>query len=194
MAIGPSYKSMRKGQALTAKGLDANIVKGPQRGMAVSGNADLRRFQDGLSVDLPDSGGVAGASNYIKQAQIQSLYDDYYEVKEYAPVTDSVIGSVFGVGKPYTQQITLFPDASENHAVGDIITILKAVSNVSVGGEYLRWVEGGGGGGGTAIKSADNKTALTAIMSEGDIGYTTGTTKRYYVRIDSATICISHLE
>lgn len=194
MAIGPSYKSPRKGQALTAKGLDANIVKGPQRGMAVSGNADLRRFQDGLSVDLPDSGGVAGASNYIKQAQIEALFDDYYEVKEYAPVSASTVGSTFAVGKPYNKQITLFPSATEVHEVGDIITILKAVSNVSVGGQYLRWVEGGGGGGSSVIKSADNKTALTALMNEGDIGYTTGTTKRFYVRVDATTICISHLE
>lgn len=194
MAIGKSYQPPRKGQPLTAKVLDANIVKGPQRGMAVSGNANLRRFQDGLSVDLPNNGGVAGASNYVKQAQIEAIYDDYYEVKVYQPVSDTTTGATFGVAKPYNQQLTVYPSAGESHTVGDIITILKTTSNVVVGGEYLAWTEAGSGGAGSGILSADNKTALTALMSEGDIGYTTGTTKRFYVRINATTICISHLE
>lgn len=194
MAIGKSYQPPRKGQALTAKNLDANIVKGPQRGMAVSGNANLRRFQDGLSVDLPNSGGVAGASNYVKQAQIEAIYDDYYEVKIYQPVSNTTTGATFGVAKPYNQQLSLHSGAGEAHEVGDVITILKTTSNVTVGGEYLNWTEAGSGGGGSNILNADNKTALTALMSEGDIGYTTGTTKRFYVRIDATTVCISHLE
>ena len=44
------------------------------------------------------------------------------------------------------------------------------------------------------LKTADDKGLLEDILSEGEIGYTTGTTKRFYVRVDATTICISHLE
>jgi hypothetical protein len=125
MAIGPSYKSPRKGQALTAKGLDANIVKGPQRGMAVSGNADLRRFQDGLSVDLPDSGGVAGASNYFRWAQIISVSEDYLVCKAFNVIAGTTSGDNFNVAKPYLLQQYPFNGESITYIDGETITYTK---------------------------------------------------------------------
>jgi hypothetical protein len=44
------------------------------------------------------------------------------------------------------------------------------------------------------FKTAEDRAALDAVMDEGEIGYTTGTTKRFYLKIDEAMICFSHLE
>lgn len=194
MAIGKQYKPVSKGQPVTARMFNNDIVRGGRNGQTYSGNVDRRNFPDGVAVDVPGGGGVPGYSNYQKLAVIQDIFDDYYEVLTYNPVADSTSGNAYNVAKPYNQQITIFPDTDEAHEVDDIILILRATSNVSVGGEYLNWIEAGSGSGGSTIKSADNKTALTAIMEEGDIGYTTGSTKRFYVRVASTTICISHLE
>lgn len=194
MAAGKSYQPVKPGQQLKARDVNNNLVRGPQRGQAYSGNVNRRNFPDGVAVDLPNTQTVASASVYQKHAKIIDLFDDYYEVQTYNNVDGDVTGASFYAAKPYNQQITTFPLATEQHEVNDIILILKAVSNIVVGGEHLQWVEAGSGGGGSTIKSAADKTALTAIMSEGDIGYTTGTTKRFYVRVNSTTICISHLE
>ena len=195
MGVGKTYSPARPGQPLRARDVNNNIVRAPMRGQTVSGGGNSKRlFPDGVAVDLPDSGSVPGYSTYQKLAQIESLHDDYYTVVEYSPVSDTTVGQSFYVGKPYNQQITTFPEATEAHEVGDVILILRATSNVNISGEYPQWIEAGSGGGGIGIKSAANKTALTALMSEGDIGYTTGTPKRFYVRIDSSTLCISHLE
>ena len=125
MAIGKSYQPPRKGQALTAKNLDANIVKGPQRGMAVSGNANLRRFQDGLSVDLPNSGGVAGASNYIRWAEIQSVSEDYLTCKQLDIVSGSVSGEEFAVAKPWLLMQSPFDGEAIAYIDGDTIIYTK---------------------------------------------------------------------
>jgi hypothetical protein len=193
MAVGQTYKPVGKGQAVTANSTNAN-ARAVQRGQTYSGNVNRRNFQEGVAVDFPQNGSVAGSSVYQKLAQIEAIYDDYYEVVTYNPVADSTTGATYGAAKPYNQQITIFPEATEAHEVGDIILILKATSNVSVDGAYLGWIEAGSGGGGSTIKSADNKTALTAILSEGELGYTTGTTKRGYWRINSTTVCVTHLE
>lgn len=125
MAIGKSYQPPRKGQTLTAKGLDSNIVKGPQRGMAVSGNADLRRFQDGLSVDLPDSGGVAGASNYIRWAQIESVSEDYLTCKQFDVRAGTTTGQSFAVAKPWLLMQSPFDGESVTYIDGETITYTK---------------------------------------------------------------------
>ena len=129
MAIGKSYRPARRGQpmntALSAKNINENLVRGPQRGMAVSGNADLRRFQDGLSVDLPDSGGVAGASNYFRWAQIISVSEDYLVCKAYNVIAGTTAGDNFNVAKPYLLQQYPFNGESITYIDGETITYTK---------------------------------------------------------------------
>jgi hypothetical protein len=194
MSVGKPYRPVKSGQPLTAAGMNRNVVGGLQRGAMFSGNVNRRNFPDGVALDIPGGQAIPGSSVYQKLVEIQTIEDDYYTVLVYNPVSESTDGAEFGVAKTYTQQVSVYPSATESHEVGDIIVALRTTSNVVVGGEHLQWVEAGSGGGGAAIKSADNKTALTAILNEGELGYTTGTTKRGYWRIDSTTICVTHLE
>lgn len=41
---------------------------------------------------------------------------------------------------------------------------------------------------------AVDKTALNLVLNEGEVGHTTGTTKRIYTKLDGVLICLSHLE
>ena len=50
-----------------------------------------------------------------------------------------------------------------------------------------------GGGGGTNVYTASTKAGLPSA-ADGSLGITTGTDKRYYVRVDSTWYCVSHLE
>ena len=53
---------------------------------------------------------------------------------------------------------------------------------------------GSGGGGNIVFKNAETKAALDLILLEGEIGYTTGTTKYYYCKLDDVTLAFSHTE
>jgi hypothetical protein len=151
MSVGKPYRPVKSGQPLTAAGMNRNVVGGLQRGAMFSGNVNRRNFPDGVALDIPGGQAIPGSSVYQKLVEIQTIEDDYYTVLVYNPVSESTDGAEFGVAKTYTQQVSVYPSATESHEVGDIIVALRTTSNVVVGGEHLQWVEAGSGGGGAAI-------------------------------------------
>lgn len=187
------YKPIKRGQALTAREINQNIVQGPMRGAQYTGNADTRRFHNGNAVDLPGDTGISPWSAYMRPAIVVSSGDDTISVKFYSEGQGVGVGSTFTVAKSYKMRISLFPSAA-TYAANEIITISRVPTVVS--GTTYDWVDMAvGKGNGSGIKSADTKANLATIMpDDGMQGYTTGSTKRFYVRIDGDMICTSHLE
>lgn len=198
MAGESGYRNIRPGTPLTAREINNNLVRGPQRGVKVSGNADKRNRRDGYSLDFPDSGGQSPSSNYSRWAQVQATHDDYLEVKMYNVVAESSSGATFGAAKPYLNQLSTHPTETEIYAANDLVVITKAPSNFLVAGETLRWVvQGGSSSPDTSddTKSADTKANLAPLIpNDGQRGFTTTVPKRYYVRINGGLVCLSHLE
>lgn len=126
MGVGKTYSPARPGQPLRARDVNNNIVRAPMRGQTVSGGGNSKRlFPDGVAVDLPDSGSVAGASNYIKWAEVQSVGEDTLTVKVYNPVTNTVTGESFDVAKPYLLQQSTFDGVTVAYIDGESITYTK---------------------------------------------------------------------
>jgi len=189
------YKPIKRGQVLTAGEINKNIAQGPMRGAQYTGNADTRRFHNGNAVNLPEGGGISPWSAYIRPAIVtDSSEDDLLEVQFYSEGTQAGTGTAFIVAKAYSMRISQFPDAP-TYEDGDIVTIARVPTKV--GSTVYDWVDMavGKGSGGASVLSADTKANLTTLMTtDGLIGYTTGGTKRFYVKINSAMVCISHLE
>lgn len=122
MAIGKAYKPAQRGQALTAKSVNDNIVKGPQRGQAYSGNVNRRNFPDGVALDIPGGQAIGGSSVYFRWAEVQEVYADYLVCKMYDPVAGSSTGANFAVAKPYLLQQTPFDGQTVTYIDGDNIT------------------------------------------------------------------------
>lgn len=125
MAIGKAYRPARSGQVLTAKDVNGNIVKGPQRGQAYSGNVNRRNFPDGVALDIPGGQAVAGSSVYFRYAEVQSVDEDYITCKMYDTVTGSASGSNFAVAKPPLLQQSTFDGVSITYIDGETVTYTK---------------------------------------------------------------------
>jgi hypothetical protein len=74
---------------------------------------------------------------------------------------------------------------------------LEASTDRLLGSNLRVTVRGGGSGGsgGGTVFNADTKANLAPKMpNDGQMGYTTGATKRFYIRIDGDMVCVTHLE
>ena len=194
MAASGSYKPMRRGDSLYAKDVNQNIVGGTMRGVKLSGDVDKRQFNNGYSLNFPEGGGISPWSAYMRPAIVVSSGDDTISVKFYSEGQGVGVGSTFTVAKSYKMRISLFPSAA-TYTANEIITICRVPTVVS--GTTYDWVDMavGKGSGGASVFSADTKANLTTLMTDdGMQGYTTGSTKRFYVKINSTMVCISHLE
>jgi hypothetical protein len=189
------YTPIKPGQPLTAKEINRNIAQGPMRGAQYTGNADTRRFHNGNAVDFPEGGGISPWSAYMRPAIVtDSSEDDLLEVQFYSEGAGAATGSAFTVAKAYSMRLSEFPSAP-TYTNGDIVTIARVPTKV--GSTIYDWVDMavGKGSGGASVLSADTKANLTTLMTtDGLLGYTTGGTKRFYVKINSTMVCISHLE
>ena len=122
MAASGGYKPMRRGDSLTAKGVNQNIVGGSMRGVKLSGDVDKRQFKGGYSLDMPERGGISPWSAFMKWAEIVSVQEDYLTCKNYGTVTGDSSGSNFLVAKPFLLQQTPFDGQTITYIDGDEIT------------------------------------------------------------------------
>jgi hypothetical protein len=130
----------------------------------------------------------------MRPAIVVSSGNDTISVKFYSEGQGAGVGGTFTIAKAYNMRITLFPNAA-TYAANEILTISRVPTVVS--GTNYDWVDMavGKGSGGVAVLSADTKANLTTLMTnDGMQGYTTGGTKRFYVKINSTMVCVSHLE
>lgn len=125
MAAGKSYQPVKPGQQLKARDVNNNLVRGPQRGQAYSGNVNRRNFPDGVAVDLPGGQAIAGASVYFRQAEIQSVEEDYLVCKMYDTVAGSTTGANIAVAKPFLLQQSPFDGQTITYIDGEAITYTK---------------------------------------------------------------------
>jgi hypothetical protein len=121
MAVGQTYKPVGKGQAVTANSTNAN-ARAVQRGQTYSGNVNRRNFQEGVAVDFPQNGSVAGSSVYFRWAVVEAVYADYLECKLYNPVAGSTSGATFAVAKPFLLQQTPFDGETITYIDGESVT------------------------------------------------------------------------